>query len=422
VDFNHDTQSRFKLVGSHKKVSCKKCHPGGQYRPLDMACKACHAEDSPHEGNPQFKDKPCDDCHSPRDWTRVKFDHNNLTRFALTGAHQEVDCEKCHPGKDFDRKIPASCDGCHIDLHKGQMQPKLCGNCHTFDGWTIPNFQHNEQSRFSLVGEHMEVACNKCHVAGHFKPIQASCATCHRDFHKGQMADRICEECHSPLGWQKTSFVHNRDSDYRLRGQHVTIDCKKCHTRNNYRGLPKDCSGCHTDYHRGQRGPSCSDCHTETGWDTNTAQVHFFGAYRLAGEHDRIPCDTCHISGRELGGLGHECVNCHRDPHFSSFGPFCIDCHGQNAWLPSRFRHFQTGFRLTGAHRFVRCESCHINRIFGGLPTDCIFCHQDSAMRFSTVEPGHSCYNAADCSVCHVTLGFTRVRGAFRGALEECMQ
>jgi hypothetical protein len=43
-------------------------------------------------------------------------------------------------------------------------------------------------------------------------------------------------------------------------------------------------------------------------------------------------------------------------------------------------------------------------------------------MRFSTVEPGHSCYNAADCSVCHVTLGFTRVRGAFRGALEECMQ
>lgn len=419
LKFKHNRQSRFKLIGKHEKVKCAKCHPQGLYKPRPTDCKSCHAQDDPHNG--KFGDKACDNCHTPRDWLKVKFDHS-VTRFELKGAHAFVDCEKCHPGGDLKRTIPSNCDGCHIDVHDGELAPKLCGNCHNFETWKLDSFDHNKQSKFALEGRHQRVDCAQCHVGARFKPIQQNCSTCHRDFHNGQMGNKACEDCHAPVGWQSTNFDHNRDSQYRLLGEHNQIDCKKCHPVNNYKEVPKECDKCHVDYHQGSKGSSCNDCHTESNWSTNTAQVHFFGAYALTGEHDRLPCDTCHVQGRELGGLGNECVNCHRDPHFASFGPFCVDCHGQNAWLPSKFRHFQTGFRLTGQHRFVQCDNCHTNRIYGGLPTDCQFCHMDTALRATAGRLGaqHECFNAAACGDCHTTLGWDRVRPAFRDA--TCVQ
>ncbi len=413
VKFNHTTQSRFRLVGKHNEVACDKCHKGGLYRPIATECKNCHEADSPHAGQPNIREKACDDCHSPKDWLKVRFDHS-VTRFALLGAHKETDCDKCHPGGDLKATIPNSCDGCHVDLHSGQFKDKLCGNCHSMEKWPIDSFPHNDIARFKLIGKHMEVRCDSCHFQGKFKPIQANCATCHMDFHQGQMKDKICEQCHSPLGWKDLEFVHNRDSDYKLLGQHIAIDCKKCHFDNNYKDLETDCAGCHVDEHKGEKGPDCKDCHTESGWSTNTAQVHFFGAYKLGGEHDKIACDRCHTGGRELGGLGHECASCHRDPHFASLGPFCADCHSQDAWLPSQFRHYQTGFRLTGRHRFVTCDRCHVNRIFGGLPTQCEFCHTDTVQRVVAALPFHVSFQTG-CGDCHSTTGWLPVRAGFEG-------
>jgi hypothetical protein len=48
--FNHETQSRFKLTGKHKNVSCLSCHAKGkngesqfiQFKPLDISCESCH--------------------------------------------------------------------------------------------------------------------------------------------------------------------------------------------------------------------------------------------------------------------------------------------------------------------------------------------------------------------------------------------
>lgn len=48
--FDHNRDSRFKLEGAHKKVTCNGCHmkieePGGtfvRFKPLNMACKDCH--------------------------------------------------------------------------------------------------------------------------------------------------------------------------------------------------------------------------------------------------------------------------------------------------------------------------------------------------------------------------------------------
>jgi hypothetical protein len=50
TNFNHDRDSRFKLEGAHRNITCTKCHnknydsPGVPviYKPLDTACSACH--------------------------------------------------------------------------------------------------------------------------------------------------------------------------------------------------------------------------------------------------------------------------------------------------------------------------------------------------------------------------------------------
>ncbi|RMF63084.1 MAG: hypothetical protein D6743_11260 [Calditrichaeota bacterium] len=48
--FDHDRDSRFALVGAHRKVACRDCHKQVRfkklvfvlYRPIDPACQTCH--------------------------------------------------------------------------------------------------------------------------------------------------------------------------------------------------------------------------------------------------------------------------------------------------------------------------------------------------------------------------------------------
>jgi hypothetical protein len=56
--FNHDTDSSYKLEGGHRRVPCNGCHkptttdtgPYVIYKPLDKACKSCHAGTVTQEG------------------------------------------------------------------------------------------------------------------------------------------------------------------------------------------------------------------------------------------------------------------------------------------------------------------------------------------------------------------------------------
>ncbi len=53
LKFNHDTDTRYKLVGAHRRVTCEGCHQKSiadgtaftRYRGIDTACKACHMND-----------------------------------------------------------------------------------------------------------------------------------------------------------------------------------------------------------------------------------------------------------------------------------------------------------------------------------------------------------------------------------------
>ncbi|UFS69425.1 hypothetical protein LPW11_16175 [Geomonas sp. RF6] len=87
--FNHTVNARWDLGKFHSRLSCDRCH--GKRAPLKKV------------------DSRCASCHS---WKLGSFNHS-VTGLSLSKNHQEIDCNSCHPGKDFAKK--PVCKECHDD-------------------------------------------------------------------------------------------------------------------------------------------------------------------------------------------------------------------------------------------------------------------------------------------------------------------
>jgi hypothetical protein len=138
VRFDHAKDSRFPLTGKHEKAACGACHRRDaagvvRYRPLDTACAACHGD--PHAGQLAVKGKgtDCARCHETAGWKApapLRFEHRRpFTAFALEGKHRTVACDKCHPAARVGtvevrryKPLPAECQDCHADFHKGAFR------------------------------------------------------------------------------------------------------------------------------------------------------------------------------------------------------------------------------------------------------------------------------------------------------------
>lgn len=372
------------------------------------------------------------------------FDHSK-TAFPLLGKHQTVACKSCHGSKIGKVKRNfKDCVGCHVDPHKGAFKPAPCYSCHSNDGFNVmkskptapssaptsvqsddspavtsaveaaptpsvnvprttaaqAGFDHT-RTGFPLVGKHQFVTCDNCHAGGKFKGLGRECSSCHNDFHKGELGME-CERCHSPVtSFQDIEFNHNREAKFRIDGQHVKNQCNQCHWNNKYKMGDFTCSTCHVDVHKGSFGPNCDNCHTTSNFKM-TKGFHEFGGFRITGVHNKLNCNTCHNPKAPARARPMECSSCHRDPHMNSLGMNCYTCHGQNAWMPTTFRHNQTGFELSGAHRFLQCSNCHFNRVFGGLNSECMSCHMKD---FNASLPQHV-GAPTTCNTCHYTFGF----------------
>lgn len=133
LQFDHQKDSKFPLVGAHQKVKCEKCHfaaAAGQavkYKPLGQQCTSCHLD--VHAG--QFAKKTCETCHSNDSWKQLLFTHTPpFTTFLLDGEHAKAKCEACHRTVPVGPKVsatqyrplPTTCEGCHSDFHKGTFK------------------------------------------------------------------------------------------------------------------------------------------------------------------------------------------------------------------------------------------------------------------------------------------------------------
>jgi hypothetical protein len=190
-------------------------------------------------------------------------------------------------------------------------------------------------------------------------------------------------------------------------------NCSACHvapwSRETMAGR---CLNCHTDvraqldahtsmHGRLPDGMHCRACHGEHRGAhaalTDFGQFdHACTAFPLTGKHQAADCRSCH-AGNVYQGTPQACVACHAEPkaHKGRFGSNCAQCHSTSTWGGAGFDHDRAAFRLTGRHRAVDCQSCHVDNVFKGTPQTCVACHAEPQMhkgRFGT-----------NCVQCHST-------------------
>lgn len=334
--FDHD-KTDFVLRGAHADTSCAACHPARVYKDTPKSCASCHAGNDVHGGG--YGDN-CKQCHNTSQWREARFDHFR-TDFHLVGAHQRASCSSCHqPGQAADA-APQACVECHrsSDIHKGRNGDQ-CQNCHTSVRWSNSRFDHDRDTRFSLIGGHKQASCNDCHTGGIKKDAEVrSCFACHQndDVHQGELG-KACDSCHRPQGWrQQLSFDHDLTA-MPLYGMHALASCESCHSDGRYASTPHQCSDCHQndDSHKGALGNTCQSCHNPNSWKIWQFD-HNKTDFALQGRHDGLACNACHQQP-PADQTPSACVACHRDDdiHQGNFGPRCEQCHNPESFTDIR--------------------------------------------------------------------------------------
>jgi len=409
------------LIQGHAKHEdeCKQCHVRFDRKAQDGLCMDCHKEigsDVRSKGGFHGKSKPqaCRTCHTDHkgrdarivDLDKKKFDHA-ITDFSLRGKHQEVECDKCHlSGKKY-REAPLECNACHKkdDVHKGSLGAK-CADCHSENKWKETRFDH-DKTRFALTGKHVDVKCADCHKNNNYKETPRTCVGCHKKDddqpkgHKGQFGEK-CESCHGAKSWKETTFNHDTDTKYALRGKHRSTSCTTCHTGHLYKvKLPQECYACHKkdDKHKETLGKECGNCHTERNWKESPKFDHQTTSFPLLGKHLKTECKECHKSVL-FKEAPKACFGCHKkdDKHEGNLGEKCADCHVERDWKTTtgRFSHDKTKFALRNAHAAtsVKCNACHKDlRSFRNTPLDCLSCHKK--------DDKHEGQEGKKCEQCH---------------------
>jgi hypothetical protein len=434
--------TKFPLTGKHMRVSCNSCHRGADVgRPLVFAkCRDCHTKD-PHRE--QFASRAdggdCSGCHTVEGFKPSTFGivQHNRTKFVLRARHAETKCDKCHvPDKagTIYRINEFSCSSCHRDVHESQFEGKpylnRCESCHGEDRFKPSTFTlvKHDATRFPLVDSHRKVPCVECHKASSkpaiFRYENSACTTCHQDPHQGQFSARMasllpggtvagCSACHTMVSWNDLNRFDHTTTGFLLEGGHKNVACDKCHKgdgdnlrlgKSDFKQISSRCSACHDDIHENQfsvrmagllpdgKPSDCRSCHSERDWKELAGFDHASTKFPLDGAHRSADCIKCHqsrdkgaIRGIRFADASRECSGCHQDIHAGQFAGNCVRCHISQKWSPSIFNHdTQSSFKLTGAHRNVRCNLCHVNRaingyktvIYKGTASECSACHE----------------------------------------------
>jgi hypothetical protein len=443
--FDH-AQTGWALQGAHARQHCDACHTASlvtdaavradsslsvrrTYLGLGATCLSCHLDE--HRGRVSRR---CEDCHTVDAWKPApRFDHDR-TRFALTGAHRAVSCDKCHtvraaPATGPTGRVDSSfvdfhatragwdrgCIGCHPSPHRDTGRLGACERCHTTDGWfvladSVRRFDHTAVG-FPLRGAHATARCESCHLPTRRSPLPEHVALVRanflRTFARKKMAFRRCDACHAS--------VH----EGQLTGGAAQADCDACHTESRF---------------------------TPAAF---TLAAHDSSGFSLTGAHQAVPCSKCHtMLANAVAGSGRirfrfaalNCAACHEDPHGGQFagrhvpgsGPLaaseagvratCTPCHTTASWTVTAFNHDSTSYPLRGAHRTVACAKCHLSpgrgqpARFKGVPTSCdaAQCHGDphnGQFRGRHVPGSRVVQGAAgaDCTPCHDLESWARI-------------
>jgi predicted CXXCH cytochrome family protein len=334
--FDHDT-TEYSLLGKHQQVACLDCHEDRTFPKPLSECIDCHAEDDAHNGR---SGDQCGNCHNPSDWHDSSFDHFRDTDFELLGRHAELTCDDCHTSAPFEDDLDKTCISCHSDddehdRHNGEE----CDSCHSNSSWSEPTFDHSTDTDYDLLGGHVDIACNDCHVEPIFEvALDTTCRSCHLedDIHEEFLGSQ-CEGCHTEVNWQDPVFFDHDLSSFPLLGAHNENECEDCHATQLFKDIENTCSSCHTedDPHRGNFTGSCDSCHNPVAWELWVFDHDTQTDFALVGAHIRVACNDCHRSElNKMKAIDNNCGSCHRadDIHDNEFGGDCGRCHSANSF------------------------------------------------------------------------------------------
>jgi hypothetical protein len=412
------------VIEGHAKLErdCGQCHEPFSRNSQTRLCQACHKDIAVdrrtaarfHGRQPDAAKQECTHCHTDhrgRDFDIVLLDRETFnhafTSFELRDAHRSVPCEGCHAPRVKFRDTPGRCYDCHRaqDPHKGRLG-ESCGDCHNEASWDRQKPYDHDKTMFALRGAHRNLACDTCHVGERYKGIGAACVDCHKiqDVHVARYGPK-CQDCHDQNKWKTITFNHDRDTKFSLRGAHAKVKCDTCHPGDTLynQKLGTTCISCHRkdDGHGGQLGTRCDRCHGEASWHRVVSFDHDLSRFPLIGRHATVACEECHISLR-YKDASFACASCHEDDHHEGrLTPNCALCHNPNGWALWLFDHdTQTRYPLTGKHRGLICDACHVTKQLTKitLPTTCFSCHQKDDVHHGAL--------GRNCERCHVTSSF----------------
>jgi hypothetical protein len=404
----------YPLEGAHAQLKCEQCHdpknvpvvvtqkldPKASFLGLDRDCSNCH-----RQAHDPVLDRDCLKCHEMAAWKPAPgFDHGK-SRYPLIGAHEKVECAKCHKpvteaqpevlqfgGLDYQ-----NCSACHKDIHEKKFGSD-CVACHAPEAWNQikadATFDHSHTD-YPLQGAHAKVECAKCHKSGRMlDPLETDdCGRCHSDPHQQLFVDRpdggLCASCHVVAGFLPATYgIRDHEAtQFPLAGAHRAVACSACHERTDpqrvetarFAFTEPRCGDCHEklpQWHttEAKAGPmECDLCHTVDSW-VASAFDHEKTEYPLQGKHQQVGCSACH-RGRDRTASAEiaeedpiryvdtrtDCRSCHGEEHDGQFkADECDRCHQPTGWSELRFEHDRdAAFLLEGKHIEVACNACH---------------------------------------------------------------
>jgi len=256
--------NRFPLIGGHAVVECETCHKSaavGQFRGLSTDCGSCHIADFLNAKliNHQAARFPttCQNCHGMDNWV-LRFNHDGVTGFALTGAHKNAQCQACHVGGQY-TALSTTCASCHLMQFSNTRNPnhvaarfsQECSACHTTTAWTPAAFNHG-QTNYPLTGAHTSAPCSSCHVGDRFAGTPTDCFSCHSNDYSGVTdpnhiaagLSRDCALCHTNSTWNGAIFNHVNFPIYSGKHKDKWTACSNCHINSSSYGV-YSCITCH---------------------------------------------------------------------------------------------------------------------------------------------------------------------------------
>jgi predicted CXXCH cytochrome family protein len=232
------------LGGSHRDVSCQKCHHSTQEQGVAML-RAFLAGRKPQGKHAEVEVGTCAGCHLSHDprWKQIGESRGHKVHFEERG----IACVRCHAtsvhGFEPVSSTCVSCHGKHLVGVTG-MEKLHCFACHEFLT-TEPGLRPTRRD------------CMRCHtsqginapMSDHGGVMEGACAACHKPHAPPGQALMVCTGCHKEM---KKGGLH-------ARGGHAR--CLDCHRPHTWKTEPAGCLRCHAQAAGHAEKKACAACH-----------------------------------------------------------------------------------------------------------------------------------------------------------------